>query len=418
MKLKLPKFIPGETYIPSSGKVFDHEEIDNAIQAAKDGWWTEGEFGKQFESDFKKVLGVKCVSLTNSGSSANLLAVAALTSKVFGDRRLQRGDEYITTPVAFPTTVNPGIMYGLKPVFVDVEIDTLNIDANQIEKGISKKTKLIMVAHTLGKPFDMDKIMYLVKKYNLWLVEDCCDALGATYNGQLLGTFGHMATFSHYPAHQVTMGEGGTIVTNNPLLHRSIRQFRDWGRDCWCDTGKDNTCGRRFQWQLGNLPMGYDHKYIYSQIGFNLKLTDFQAAIGVAQLKKLPVFVERRRENFNQLYKIFSKYDKFFTLMNVSNKENPSWFGFPVVIKDGAPFSRVDITTYLENNKVGTRTLFSGNLLNHPAYIDVKYRKVGKMKNADKVMFNTFWVGVYPGIDDKRVRYMGKMLDNFMAQYK
>ena len=276
--MKEKGFTPGQDYVRVSGKVFDEQEINNAIKVAKDGWWTEGEFGKQFESDFSKFLGVRYVTLVNSGSSANLVALASLTSKVFGEKRLKPGDEFITTAVAFPTTVNPGVLYGLKPVFIDSDIDTLNANIAQLEKAITKKTKLIMMAHTLGKPYNLDVVLKLVKKYNLWLIEDCCDALGSRYNGQLLGTFGHLATYSFYPAHQITMGEGGAVVTNNPLIHRSVRQFRDWGRDCWCDTGKDNTCGKRFGWKLGELPFGYDHKYIYSQIGYNLKLSDFQAA--------------------------------------------------------------------------------------------------------------------------------------------
>jgi len=281
-------FVPGKTYIPVSGKVYDNEEIDNAIAAARDGWWTEGRWTKQFENDFKKYLGIRHVALVNSGSSANLIALASLTNSFFGNRALRPGDEYITTSVAFPTTVNPGLQYGLKPVFIDAQIDTLNIDASKIEKAITKKTKLIMVAHTLGKPFDLEKITAIAKKYSLWLIEDCCDALGSKYKNKYVGTWGDIATFSHYPAHQLCMGEGGTIATNNALINKSIRQFRDWGRDCWCDTGHDDTCHKRFKWQLGELPYGYDHKYIYSQIGYNLKLTDFQTAIGVAQLKKLP----------------------------------------------------------------------------------------------------------------------------------
>ena len=306
--MKVNKFIPGKTYVRVSGKVFDDEEINNAIKVAKDGWWTEGEFGKKFESDFRKFMGVRYVSLVNSGSSANLVALASLTSKVFGERRLKAGDEFITTAVAFPTTVNPGILYGLKPVFIDSDIDTLNANVDQLEKAITKKTKLIMMAHTLGNPYNLDTVVRLVKKYNLWLIEDCCDALGSRYDGKLVGTFGHVATFSFYPAHQITMGEGGAVITQNPLIHMAVRQFRDWGRDCWCDTGKDDTCRRRFGWKLGDLPFGYDHKYSYSQIGYNLKLTDFQAAIGVAQLKKLSYFIKKRKENFKKLSWFFKNY--------------------------------------------------------------------------------------------------------------
>lgn len=410
------KFIPEKTYIPVSGKIFDDAEINNAIEAATDGWWTEGRWAKQFENDFKKYLGVRYVSLVNSGSSANLIALASLTSTVFGDKRIKPNDEYITSAVAFPTTVNPGIQYGLKPVFIDVELDTLNIDVTQVEKAITKKTKLIMVAHTLGKPFNLDKIMKLVKKYNLWLIEDCCDALGSRYNEKLVGTFGHIATFSFYPAHQITMGEGGAVITNNPLIHRTIRQFRDWGRDCWCDTGCDNTCGKRFTWKLGELPEGYDHKYIYSQIGYNLKLTDFQAAIGVAQLKKFPVFIEKRKENYQKLYKFFARYDKYFILMKQDHREDPCYFGFPAMVRADAPFSRNEFTKYLEDHKIGTRNVFSGNLLRHPAYLKIKHRTVGKMKNADLVMNHAFWIGVFPGINSEMIEYVKSVVKRFLKK--
>lgn len=418
--IKKAKFVPGETYIPCSGKVYDEKEIQNAIKVAEDGWWTEGEFGKEFESKFKKLLGVNYVTLVNSGSSANLVALFSLTSDVFGERTLKPGDEFITTSVAFPTTVNPALTFGLKPIFIDAELDTLNIDAEQIEKHITKKTKLIMLAHTLGKPFNLKEIMRLKEKYKLWVVEDCCDALGATYNNQLVGTFGDLATFSFYPAHQITMGEGGAIITNNPLLHRSLRQFRDWGRDCWCDTGKDNTCGRRFKWKMGDLPFGYDHKFVYSQIGFNLKLTDFQAAIGVAQLDKFPSFLKKRRDNYQELYSFLEKYKQYLMLMTKKSEENPSYFGFPIIVKEGAPFSRNDLTEYLENHKVGTRNIFSGNLLRHPAYSKRKaeYKIVGDQKNADYIMNNAFWIGVFPGIDEERMSYMKKTLTSFFDQYK
>lgn len=415
--MKKQKFIPGETYVPVSGKVYGKEEINNAIEVAKEGWWTEGRFTKEFERKFKKFMGVKSVSLVNSGSSANLIALYSLTSSVFGKRALQKGDEFITAAVGFPTTVNPGIQFGLKPVFVDVNLKTLNMDVDQIEKAITPKTKLIMMAHTLGIPFDLEKVQYLAKKHNLWLIEDSCDALGSRYNGQLVGTFGDIATFSFYPAHQMTMGEGGAIITNNPFIHKSIRQFRDWGRDCWCDTGKDNTCGTRFKWQLGDLPFGYDHKYIYSQIGFNVKLTDFQAAIGVAQMEKLPAFIKARKRNYKTLYTFFKKYDSYFNLIELSGKEDPCWFGFPVLVKENAPFTRNELTHYLEDHNVGTRNVFAGNLLRHPAYLNLKAKRVlGNLENADKIMNNAFWLGVFPGLGKKHYAYVTQVLQNFIAE--
>ena len=414
------KFIHGETYVPVSGKVFDQEEINNAIEVAKEGWWTEGRWAKEFEREFKKFLGINYVSLVNSGSSANLVALASLTSSVFGDRRLKPWDEFITCSVAFPTTVNPGLQYGLKPIFIDAELDTLNIDVDKMEKAITKKTKLIMVAHTLGKPYNLKKIMRLAKKHNLWVIEDCCDALGSKYDGNLVSSFGDIATFSFYPAHQMTMGEGGAVVTNNSLIHKSIRQFRDWGRDCWCDTGKDNTCRKRFGWKLGQLPHGYDHKYIYSQIGYNLKSTDFQAAIGVAQLKKLPGFIKKRQENYKILYEFFRRYKKYFTLMKEDKNEEVSYFGFPLIVKPSAPFTRNELTEYLEKNKVGTRNIFSGNLLRHPAYINRKksFKIIGDHKNADLIMSNAFWLGVYPGITDEMINYVKKTVGQFLSQFE
>ncbi|MGD9129851.1 MAG: lipopolysaccharide biosynthesis protein RfbH [Candidatus Woesebacteria bacterium] len=414
------KFIPGQTYIPVSGKIFDKTEINNAIAAAKDGWWTEGRFSKQFELDFKAFFNnkIKFISLVNSGSSANLLAIAALTAKIFGSRSLKPGDEVITTAVAFPTTINPLILYGLVPVFIDAEIDSFNIKASDIESAITKKTKAIMIAHTLGKPFNVDKILKIAKKYNLWLIEDCCDALGSKYNDRLLGTFADLATFSFYPAHQITMGEGGAIITNNSRLHKTIRQFRDWGRDCWCGTGQDNSCKKRFKWQLGELPFAYDHKYIYSQIGFNLKLTDFQSAIGVAQLKKLPKFIKQRKKNYGSLFKFFSQYPQYFKLMKTAAKEDPAWFGFPLLVKKKAPFSRNQLTEYLEINKIGTRNVFAGNLLRHPAYINLKDKiKIHKqMINADKIMNQAFWLGVFPGIDKVRLDYIKKTIQRFLKK--
>lgn len=407
-------------YIPVSGKVFGQEEIDNAVAAAKDGWWTEGRFALSFEEKFKKFLGVNNVTLVNSGSSANLLAVATLTSKIWGERRLKPGDEFITTSVAFPTTVNPGMTYGLKPVFIDASLATLNIEVKQIEKQITSRTKLIMLAHTLGKPFDLEKILALCKKYKIWLIEDCCDALGSKYDGKMVGTFGDMATFSFYPAHQITMGEGGAVVTNNPVLQKKMRQFRDWGRDCWCPTGKDNTCNKRFDWQLGELPRGYDHKYIYSEIGFNLKLTDFQAAIGLAQLKRLPRFIKLRHRNYKVLEKYFRTCPKYFKLLQNDPREEVSYFGFPVIVEAKAPFSRTDLTTFYEENKIGTRNVFSGNILRHPAYTQNRdlIKVVGEMKNADVVMNQAFWLGVYPGIKLSDIRYVIKKTEEFLRRYK
>jgi CDP-6-deoxy-D-xylo-4-hexulose-3-dehydrase len=398
--------------------VFGKEEINNAIKVAKDGWWTEGEFALKFEEEFKKYLGVKYISLVNSGSSANLVALAALTSDLFGERRLKPGDEFITTPVSFPTTVNPGIQYGLKPVFIDAESDTLNIDPKKIEAAITSKTKLIMIAHTLGKPFDLTEIMRLVKKYDLWLIEDCCDALGSKYEGKNLGTFGHIATFSFYPAHHMTMGEGGAIITNDLLINKSVRRFRDWGRDCWCGTGKDDTCKRRFDWQIGELPKGYDHKYVYSEIGFNLKLTDFQAAIGLAQLKKLPKFIEKRQKNYKILYNFFKKYEKYFILMREDKKVDLSPFGFSLVVKEDAPFTRNELTEYLEKNKIGTRNVFAGNLLHHPGYVKIRddFKIVGNMEKSDIIMNNAFWLGVWPGIDKVRMDYIKKTIGFFLKK--
>ncbi len=411
------KFIPGKTYIPVSGKVYDNNEINNIISVAKKGWWTEGEFSEQFEKKFKKYLGVKHVSLVNSGSSANLLALASLTSSVFKDRRLKAGDEFITTPVAFPTTINPALIYGLKPVFVDAELDTLNIDPKKIEKVITKKTKAIVLAHSLGKPFDLDVIMKLVKKYNLWLIEDACDALGSKYKNKYIGTFGHISTFSFYPAHHITMGEGGAVVCSDPIINKAVRQFRDWGRDCWCGTGYDNSCKNRFNWKLGELPFGYDHKYIYSQIGYNLKLTDFQSAIGVAQLKKLPLFIKKRKKNYQNLYLFFEKYIKYFILMKENKNEDVSYFGFPIVIRENSPFTRNELVKYLEENKIGTRNVFSGNILRHPGYLKFSNKKQ-IFENADYIMNNAFWIGVYPGIDKKRLDYIKKTLTIFLDKFK
>lgn len=411
------KFIPGETPVPVSGKVFDENELYNTVEAALDGWWTEGRFAKQFEKDFKDYLGVRYVSLVNSGSSANLCAFSALTSSALGEKRIKPGDEVVTVATGFPTTVNPIIQNGCIPVFVDNDLATRNGLARDIKRAVSNKTRAIMMAHTLGNPFPLKDVVRVARENNLWLIEDCCDALGSKYGGKLVGTFGDVATFSFYPAHQITTGEGGAIITNHPLIHRAIRQFRDWGRDCWCDTGKDNTCRRRFSWQLGELPFGYDHKYCYSQIGYNLKLTDFQAALGVAQLKKLSQFIQKRKQNFKKLHNFFKKYEQFFILPTWEKEAEPCWFGFMLVLQDNCPFSRLEIVEFLESKKIATRSLFGGNLLRHPAYLDIKHRKIGNLKNSDKIMRDGFWIGCYPGITPKMLKYIQQQFSNFLKPF-
>lgn len=415
--MKNSKFIPGKTYIPVSGKVYDQEEIELGIKAVKDGWWTEGRWAKLFEANFSKFLEIKYITLVNSGSSANLLALSSLFSDELGKKALKENDEIITTALNFPTTVNPIIQNRCIPVFIDINLETKNAIPEKIEKAITKKTKAIILAHTLGNPFPLKEIVSIAKKYNLWLIEDCCDALGSKYQNKYVGTFGDLATFSFYPAHQITMGEGGAVITNNPILHKNIRQFRDWGRDCWCDTGKDNTCGKRFTQQFGTLPYGYDHKYVYSQIGYNLKLTDFQAAIGVAQLKKLPKFIAKRKENFAQLFKGLNKYAKYFILPEAQYESAPCWFGFMLVLKEKAPFTRLELVNYLESKKIGTRSLFGGNLLRQPAYLGIKKRIVGQMTNSDLVTDNGFWIGVYPGISSEMIDYILETFKHFLDSY-
>ncbi len=415
-KFTTKTFIPGETPVPVSGKVFDEHELLNGIEAILDGWWTEGRFAQEFERQLAKLLSIRYVSLVNSGSSANLVAFSALTSNVLGERSLKPGDEVITTATGFPTTVNPIILKGCIPVFVDVDLGTRNVIIKQLKQAITKKTKAIMLAHTLGNSFNLHEVVKITKEHNLWLIEDCCDALGSLYDGKLVGTFGDIATFSFYPAHQITMGEGGAVVTNNPWLHRTVRQFRDWGRDCWCDTGKDDTCRRRFGWKMGDLPYGYDHKYIYSQIGYNLKLTDIQAAIGLAQLDKLPDFIKMRKSNFQKLYKHLKKYKKFLILPKWEDKADPCWFGFMVVIKKGCSFTRLDLVNFLESKKIATRSLFAGNLLRHPAYKTIKHKIVGSLTNSDEIMNHGFWFGVYPGISNSMLQYVTSSFDEFFQK--
>ncbi|MFA6486009.1 MAG: lipopolysaccharide biosynthesis protein RfbH [Candidatus Magasanikbacteria bacterium] len=413
------KFVPGVSAVPVSGKVFDEREILNGVEAILDGWWTEGRFSDQFESKLARWLGVKNVTLVNSGSSANLIAVSALTSKKLGDRCLRPGDEVITVAAAFPSTVNPIIQNGLVPVFVDVELGHYNASMDEVRKAISPKTKAIFIAHTLGNPFDLDSMVQFCKEHHLWLIEDNCDALGAMYGDKKTGTFGHIATCSFYPAHHITLGEGGAVFTSDDVLARIIRSVRDWGRDCHCKTGQDNTCGMRFGWQLGKLPFGYDHKYVYSEIGYNLKLTDMQAAIGLAQLDKLDNFVAKRRNNFDTLYNGLTKFEKYFILPKHQDKAKPSWFGFLLTVKPDAPFTREEIITHLQNEQVATRYLFGGNLLKQPYFVDneINYRVIGDLPNTDLIMNNTFWVGVYPGITTEMAEYIVSSIQSFCQKY-
>jgi len=407
------KFVAGKTQINYGGRVYDEKEMLNLIDSSLDFWLTAGKYAQQFEKEFAKFLGLKYCLLTNSGSSANLLAISALTSPKLGKRRLKPGDEVITTACGFPTTLNPIIQNNLIPVFIDIDLGTYNIQTEKIEKAISKKTKAIFVAHSLGNPVNIDNILKIVKKYNLWFIEDNCDALGSKYKGKYTGTFGDISTFSFYPSHQMTMGEGGAVLTNNPLLKKIIVSFRDWGRACWCEPGHDNTCKKRFSWKLGKLPFGYDHKYIYSHIGYNLKITDMQAAIGVAQLKKLPFFIKARKNNFASIYNFLKKYDKYFVLPKTSKNSQPPWFGFPILIKKTAPFERNEIVNYLEKNKIATRMLFGGNLLKQPAYENIKCRVFGSLKNTDLVMNNLFWIGVYPAITKEKLDYINNIFKKF-----
>ncbi|HRY30314.1 MAG TPA: lipopolysaccharide biosynthesis protein RfbH, partial [Elusimicrobiota bacterium] len=410
------KFVPGESPVPVSGKVYDADDMLHLIDASLDFWLTTGRFGDEFEKKLAKRLGLSYSVLVNSGSSANLLAVSALTSPTLKDRQLKPGDEVVTLAASFPTTVNPLIQNRLVPVFIDVELGTYGPRPERLAEAVSPKTRAIMIAHTLGNPFELDAVVHLAQKHNLWLIEDSCDALGSLYKGKPVGTFGQLATFSFYPAHHITMGEGGAVATANNRLHSILESVRDWGRDCWCAPGKDNTCGKRFDWQLGDLPDGYDHKYVYSHVGYNLKATDMQAAVGVSQLNKLDDFIRRRRHNFDLLHKGLSKYSEFLILPEPTPGSEPAWFGFPITVKSTAPFRREDLTRHLENNKIGTRLLFAGNIVRQPYFKGIEYRTVGDLKNTDQVMNGTFWIGVYPGITDGMITYMLEQFESFFKK--
>ncbi len=413
-------FVPGETPVQVAGRVFDDEDLAYLVDAALDFWLTTGRFANEFELALARAIGLRHAILVNSGSSANLLALSALTSPALGDRQLRPGDEIIATATSFPTTVNPIIQNGLVPVFLDIEPlenGNYNIDTRFLEEAYSPRVHGVMVAHTLGNPFNLDAVMAFVKEHNLCLIEDTCDALGAQYAGRNVGTFGELATVSFYPAHHITMGEGGAVLTNTPALKKLVESFRDWGRDCWCLPGEANTCGKRFDWQLGELPHGYDHKYIYSHIGYNLKATDLQAAVGVAQLKKLPSFIETRRRNFQLLKEGLRRWDRFLILPEATPQSNPSWFGFPLTVREDAPFSRQQLIQHLEDRRVRTRLLFGGNVLRQPAYMNIQRRVVGNLAQADRVMNSTFWIGVYPGITPEMIDYVLEVFDTWLQRF-
>ncbi len=410
------QFEPGETQIPVSGKVFDEEELVHLVDASLDFWLTTGRYAQQLERGLARFIGLRHAVLVNSGSSANLVALSSLTSSKLGDRRLCPGDEVLTVAAGFPTTVNPILQNRLTPVFVDVELATGNVDVAALEAAVGPRTRAVMIAHTLGNPFDLDAVTALARKHDLWLVEDNCDALGSTYDGRLTGTFGDLATVSFYPAHHITTGEGGVVLTNKGRHKILLESFRDWGRDCWCEPGKSNTCGKRFDWQLGSLPHGYDHKYIYSHVGYNLKMTDMQAAVGVAQLGKLDGFIEARKRNWRRLREGLEPFEDLLMLPEPTPKSDPSWFGFTIHVRPDAPFDRRELVTHLEECNIATRLVFAGNLTKQPAYADVEYRVVGSLTNTDAVMNQAFWIGVYPGITDHMVDYMVETVAAFVRQ--
>lgn len=404
------ELIPGEHMLQPSGKVVDEDDLVHLVDASMDLWLTTGRFAKVFEKDFADYMNQKFCLLVNSGSSANLIAFAALTSPQWGERQVKQGDEVITVAAGFPTTVNPIIQHGCVPVFVDITLGNYEIDLDQLEDALSEKTKAVMVAHTLGNGFDAKRLKDFCDKHGLWLIEDCCDAVGTTVHNKMVGTFGDVATVSFYPAHHMTMGEGGAVLTNDPKMKKVLESFRDWGRDCWCPPGKDDTCGKRFEWKLGDLPDGFDHKYIYSHIGYNLKVTDMQAAIGVSQLKKLPSFVETRKKNFKYLKSQLSSLEEHLILPEATEGTDPSWFGFPLSVKPEGKVSRQELVQFLQSKKIGSRNIFGGNLLRQPLYQGVEKRVIGELVNTDYVMNNSFWIGIWPGLNEKHLDYMAEKI--------
>jgi CDP-6-deoxy-D-xylo-4-hexulose-3-dehydrase len=412
--LSKQSFTAGTDSIPVSGKVLDSADFVNLVDSSLDGWFTSGRFTKEFERSLADFVGARSALFVNSGSSANLCALSGLTSKKLGERALKKGDEVLTVAMGFPTTVNPIIQNGLKPVVVDVDLETLDVNVEKLEEAVSSKTRAIMIAHTLGNPFDLAAVQRICKENNLWLIEDSCDALGSTYSGQKTGSFGDTASVSFYPAHHITTGEGGAVFVKSPLVKKQVESFRDWGRDCYCETGCDNTCKKRFEWQLGDLPLGYDHKYIYSHIGYNLKATDMQAALGLSQLSKLEKFIAKRKENFNYLKENLKGVEGLMFTSPTKNSD-PSWFGFPMTLDPKIPISREDLLRFLDSRKIGTRLLFAGNILKQPAYKDIDFRVVGELKNTDIIMNRSFWVGVYPGLTKQMLDYVIESISDYMS---
>jgi CDP-4-dehydro-6-deoxyglucose reductase, E1 len=408
-------FVPGETLVKVTGKVYDHEEFELLLEAGLDGWWTEGRFTQQVASDLAGFLGARDVMLCNSGSSANLLALTALTSPLMGERRLRPGDEVIGVAAGFPTTIAPTVQTGCVPVLLDIELGTYNVDVRQLEAALSPRSRAIMLAHTLGNPWNVDAVMHVAKAHDLWVIEDCCDALGATYRGRMVGSFGDVGTLSFYPAHHMTCGEGGAVFSRQAKLKRAVESFRDWGRDCWCLPGKDNTCGKRFDWQLGDLPAGYDHKYTYSHLGYNLKTSDLQGALLMAQMKKLPGFIAARRRNWAFLKAALAPWGEWLLLPEATPGSDPSWFGFLITVREGASFSRGELVAWLESRKIATRMLFAGNMTRQPAFEGVPHRVVGALENTDRVMRDTFWIGVWPGLTPPMLEWMVASFAEFFA---
>jgi CDP-6-deoxy-D-xylo-4-hexulose-3-dehydrase len=413
--LQKSEFIPGESVVPVSGKVLDADDLVALVDSSLDGWLTAGRFTRDFERELAKFVGARSALFVNSGSSANLVALSGLTSPKLGKKALKAGDEVLTVAMGFPTTVNPILQNGLKPVVVDVELETYDAKADMLREAVGPKTRAIMMAHTLGNPFDLDTVQALCKEHDLWLIEDSCDALGATYRGQRTGSFGDTATVSFYPAHHMTTGEGGAVFVKSPLVKKQVESFRDWGRDCYCETGQDDTCAKRFGWKLGDLPEGYDHKYTYSHIGYNLKATDMQAALGLTQMKKLDGFIAARNKNFNYLYSRLNGVEGLI-MPKATEHSEPSWFGFPITLDQKHPVNREELLRFLDSKKIGTRLMFAGNILKQPAYKDVDFRVVGDLKNTDIVMMRTFWVGVYPGLTEPMLDYIVENIIEFVTK--